>query len=82
MPVEILGLELGVWRGLNRYIQAPWLRWYLPDGTLLPAALEIAQQAKARAEAEKARADELERQLGAQAPGAPETRRRPVSETE
>jgi Uma2 family endonuclease len=71
LPVEILGLELGVWHGLHRYAQAPWLRWFLPDGTLLPTALELARQAEARADQEKARADELERRLGPQARGAP-----------
>jgi Uma2 family endonuclease len=85
LAVEILGLELGVWHGQHRYVEAPWLRWYLPDGTFLPSAQELAQaaqaradqenaradQEKARADQEKARADELERRLAAQVPGVP-----------
>jgi Uma2 family endonuclease len=63
LPVDILGLELGVWHGTYRYIEAPWLRWYLPQGTVLPTSEEVAEQERARADEQAARAAELERRL-------------------
>jgi Uma2 family endonuclease len=50
-----LGLRLGVVRGTHGGITAGWLRWKLPDGTVLPT----------NAEAEKARADRLAAKLRA-----------------
>jgi Uma2 family endonuclease len=60
-----LGLELGLWHGVRDGAEATWLRFYHPDGTLVPtreeAARQLADSAVARAEAEHRHA-EAERQ--------------------
>ena len=56
-PLERLGLELGVWTGDNQGVTLPWMRWYRPDGSLLPTGAELAQQERRRADQERQRAD-------------------------
>ena len=56
------GLELGRWDGENEGIRTTWLRWYAPDGAVLPTERELARLAEtaataAQAEAERAQAD-------------------------
>lgn len=71
-----LGLELGLWRGPWGDADGLWLRFYTPDGDLLPTvgedatALARAEAERASAEAERAaraeaRVAELERRLAA-----------------
>ena len=43
-----LGLMLTQWQGLYGGIEAAWLRWLTPDGTLLPASAERAERAEQR----------------------------------
>jgi Uma2 family endonuclease len=61
LPAGLLGLELGVWRGTYCSVDAPWLRWHLPDGALLPTGAEAAgaaEQARAKAEQAQAKAEQ------------------------
>ena len=53
----ILNLDLGRWPGTIRGVDAVWLRWFTPEGKMLPTEAEAAQQ---RAE----RLAERLRQLG------------------
>jgi Uma2 family endonuclease len=68
VPCLGLGLSLVRWQGAYGGIDARWLRWSTPDGTLLPTPDEStqlerlrAEQERLRAEQEKQRADEAER---------------------
>jgi len=59
-----LNLDLGPWPGIFRSVEAVWLRWFTPEGEMLPTEAEAAQQ---RAEAAQQRAERLAerlRQLG------------------
>jgi len=49
-----LNLELGPWSGAYRDVTADWLRWFTPQGELLPTEAEAAQQ---RAEAAEQQAE-------------------------
>jgi Uma2 family endonuclease len=52
-------LELGVAPDIvSDGIRGPWLRWFRPDGSLVPTAVELAAQERARADQERARADQ------------------------
>lgn len=64
---RLLGLFLVLWQGEYRRIEGTWLRWALPDGTLLPTDAEAAQQSaeieKRKADSERARAERAEGEL-------------------
>ncbi|NJL65131.1 MAG: Uma2 family endonuclease [Methylacidiphilales bacterium] len=45
-----LGLSLGVWQGEFRGINRLWLRWFSPEGKLIPVPEEEAIEAKRRVE--------------------------------
>ena len=67
----ILNLCLGRWTGVHQGVGAVWLRWFTPEGELLPTEAEAAQQrveaAQQRVEAAQQRAERLAerlRQLG------------------
>lgn len=52
------GLELGIWNGSYHGIQAPWLRWFRADGSMLPTNEELKEAAQAaRTEADAARTE-------------------------
>jgi Uma2 family endonuclease len=57
------GLALVRWQGVVEDIEATWLRWATPDGTLVPTAEEAerarADAERARANAERARAEQV-----------------------
>jgi Uma2 family endonuclease len=53
---EVLGLDVGLWRGVLKGAEATWIRFFYPDGRLVPTPEE-------RAEAERQRADEAEAEL-------------------
>lgn len=63
VPIESLGLELGIWHGRFSVadVEAPWLRCYLPDGTLFPTKDERekanVERERSNAEREKANAE-------------------------
>ena len=41
---SVLNLDLGRWPGIFRGIDAVWLRWFTPEGAMLPTEAEAAQQ--------------------------------------
>jgi Uma2 family endonuclease len=55
---EALGLSLVRWQGRYYQVEAPWLRFALPDGTLVPTTDEAAEQERERAEQERERAEQ------------------------
>jgi Uma2 family endonuclease len=59
----MLELKLVRWAGIYADIEAEWLRWAMPDGTLLPIGTEIAEAARRRAEEAETRARRLEEAL-------------------
>jgi len=58
VPIEPLGVELGIWQGIYLHQALPWLRWWDQDGNLLLTGDERAEQEKQRAEQEKQRAEQ------------------------
>jgi Uma2 family endonuclease len=60
-----LGVELGLWHATYMNYTVPWLRFFDPQGNLLPSAEERAEQERQRAEQEHHRA-EHERQRAEQ----------------
>ncbi len=73
-PIPAMGLLIGHWTGNYREIDGLWLRFFKPDGSLLPtdgeqkatlrarvdAEQECTTRERSRAEAEKSRADALQ----------------------
>lgn len=55
---DVLGLWLGVWHGKLTKENAPWLRFFAPDGNLVLLSQELAELEKQRADQEKQRADQ------------------------
>jgi len=55
---EQLGLFVGLWQGWIGDQNAGWVRFYRPDGTLVPTPQERAEAAEQRAEKERQRAEE------------------------
>jgi Uma2 family endonuclease len=59
LPVERLGLALGLRGGARHEEPGPWLRWVDPaTGEALPEGAELAAMERTRAEREKARAEQ------------------------
>jgi hypothetical protein len=58
-PVPQLGVELGLWEGEYLGVRATWMRWYAPDGTLLPTGHELAEQERQLKEKYAAKLREL-----------------------
>ncbi len=56
-PVEGMGLELGTWDGVYVF-PAVWLRWFEPDGAVVPTGAERATRANAEAAEANAEAAE------------------------
>jgi Uma2 family endonuclease len=54
---DVLGLDLGLWRGRVREETADWVRLFHPDGRLVPTSAERATAEHERAEQERQRAD-------------------------
>ena len=70
IPIEALGVELGIWRGRYQNMELPWLRWWDRQGNLLPTGEERAdraelelQQERQEKEQEQDRADRAELEL-------------------
>jgi Uma2 family endonuclease len=57
MYIRALDLFLVRWQGLYGGVDTVWLRWALPDGTLLPTPEELAMRAQAEAERAQAEAE-------------------------
>ena len=45
-PIEVLGVELGIWTGEYLRQEQSWLRWWDNQGRLLPTGRELAAQAQ------------------------------------
>ncbi|MFO0811148.1 MAG: Uma2 family endonuclease [Gemmataceae bacterium] len=58
-PVEPLGVALGLWQGQYRNMTTRWLRWFNPDGVVMPTPQERAADAQLRAERLAAKLREL-----------------------
>ncbi len=54
---DAIGLGVTLWNGVFENVEGTWLRWCLPNGTLVPTGAERADAEKHRADAEKQRAD-------------------------
>jgi Uma2 family endonuclease len=52
---EVLGLDLGLWHGVQDKQKATWIRFYHPDGRLAPTVAEAERQRAEAAEAEVVR---------------------------
>ena len=63
LPSQVLGLTLVRWQGVHEGVEALWLRWATPGGTVLPTPWEAADAARAEAERERARRIELEARM-------------------
>jgi Uma2 family endonuclease len=57
---EVLGLDLGLWHGVQEDQKATWIRFFHPDGRLAPTVAEAERQ---RAEAERQRAEAAEAEV-------------------
>jgi Uma2 family endonuclease len=56
-PISPLGIELGLWEGVYKNVELPWLRWWDDQGNLLLTGEERAEAEKQRTESEKQRAE-------------------------
>ncbi len=65
LPIEPLGVALGLWRGRYQNVELPWLRWWDTDGKLLLTGEERAVEAEGLLEQERARSQQLAEQLRA-----------------
>ncbi|YAF93825.1 MAG: Uma2 family endonuclease [Nodularia sp. CChRGM 3473] len=70
LPMPEIGLSLGLWQGSFRDIEKLWLRWFTPEGELIPEPTEEVAAANARtmiaeqeAEQAKRKAEQLAEQL-------------------
>lgn len=73
-PIEVLGVELGIWTGEYLRQEQTWLRWWDNQGQLLPTGRELAAQAQALT----VQAQEIavqEREIAAQAINAAQVER-------
>jgi Uma2 family endonuclease len=64
-PISELGVELGIWQGLDGNLDLPWLRWWDSEGNLLLSGDERAEKEKQRGDQQQDRADRLAAQLRA-----------------
>ncbi len=48
-PIDELGVELGIWQGLYRNMDLPWLRWWDAHGILLLTSEERGEEDRRRA---------------------------------
>ena len=65
LPSRQLGLTLVRWNGIYRGVEAVWLRWATPDGTLLPTSAEVAAREREAAARERQRAERAEQRIAA-----------------
>lgn len=59
----VLGLDIGLWRGVLKRQEATWIRLYHPDGRLVPTSGERAEAERQRAEAAEAELRRLRARL-------------------
>ena len=56
--IEKMGVELGIWQGIYKNVELPWLRWWDLEGNFLLTGEEQAEQERQRAEQERQRAEQ------------------------
>ncbi|NJS13055.1 MAG: Uma2 family endonuclease, partial [Microcoleus sp. CSU_2_2] len=56
-PIDLMGVELGVWSGSYQNQAQQWLRWWDSEGNLLLTGSERARLESLRVEQERQRAD-------------------------
>src|SRR5262249_21342372 len=77
IPIEPLGIELGVWQGAFMGMDVPWLRaWDTATGQMLAAADERAEAERQRAEAAEALIDDAKRMRDEETERAEKERKR------
>ena len=59
-PIELLGVELGLWEGTYQNQTQVWLRWWDSEGNLLLTGWEQTELERARTERERQRAERAE----------------------
>ncbi len=57
-PIPPMGVELGIWQGLDGNLDLPWLRWWDSDGNLLLSGDERAIEERQRVQEERQRTQE------------------------
>lgn len=67
---EVLGVDLGLWKGRVEGETADWVRCYYPDGSLIPTSAERADAAERRAQAAEAEIARLRALSGGAQPAA------------
>jgi len=78
--LEDIGLGVRLWEGEYEGVKAVWLRWCDREGNVIPTGAELAEAERARAEAERARAEEEQRRAEAERARAEEEQRRAEAE--
>ncbi len=70
VPIDPMGVELGIWRGWYGNLELPWFRWWDAQGNLLLTgderariAQDRAQQAEEQAKIEQHRAQQAEERV-------------------
>ncbi len=64
LPIEPLGVELGIWQGMYREMGLPWMRvWDSATGELLPTEEERAEMERKRAETAESLLDDMRQML-------------------
>lgn len=63
--IATMDVALGIWQGSYQSQIFPWLRWFAPDGSLLPIGDERAEHERQRADQERRRAERLAAKLRA-----------------
>jgi Uma2 family endonuclease len=76
LPIQQFGIALARWHSVYRDVEATWLRWTKPDGTLLPTEAERADEERRRADAEARRVHDAERRIAELEAQLAEARRR------
>ena len=49
-PIDGLGVELGIWKGVYQNLDLPWLRWWDASGNLLLTGWETSEQERQKVE--------------------------------
>ena len=62
-PIEILGIELGLWQGSYQNRNLPWLRWWDNEGNLLLTGEERAELAERQIERERQQKEQAQQQI-------------------
>jgi Uma2 family endonuclease len=81
-PCGETGLELGLHNVVYQAIEGPWLRWFTPEGVMLPIAEEIVHAERARADRESEQAKQERARADRESEQAKQERARADRESE